>query len=176
MNKKYYLMFGFMGLFMMAFAAATVVNYLSNSVSVDMTIESPITIEVNGGDPLLLNLFGGESQTVTTTTTVHVAGVTGHIAQLKIADFDGVGLTIDYVTPAYPDLVFRLNSCVSDEGDAYYYIGDPSEELPAGAFNSDTTFSTDFTLEPREYVIESQVIVADSAACTPSPYYTHPVA
>ncbi len=176
MNKKF-LVFGLMGLFVMAFAAAGLVNYLSNTVEVDMDISSPISIDIDGKAELSLELFGGESKSVITTTTVHVDGVTGHIAQLKIADFDGVGIVIDYVTPAYPELVFRLNPCFSEEGDAYYYIGDPTEELPIGSFDSTTTFNTAFALNPeRDYVVESQVIVATEAACTPSPYYTHPVA
>lgn len=46
MNKKY-LTFGFMGLFVMAFAAATLVDYYGQQ-KVDMTIESPVVL--HGGD------------------------------------------------------------------------------------------------------------------------------
>ena len=176
MNKKF-LVFGLMGLFVMAvFATAGLVNYLSNTVTVEMDVDSPISIDIDGETKLSLELFGGESKSVVTTTTVHVDGVTGHIAQLKIADFDGEGITIDYVTPDYPTLVFRLNPCFVGD-DAYYFIGDPTTELPLGEFDSTTTFNTAFALDPeKDYIVESQVIVATEAACTPSPYYTHPVA
>ena len=45
MNKKY-IAFGFMALFIMAFAAAGLVNYLSDTVEKDIAVESPLTLTV----------------------------------------------------------------------------------------------------------------------------------
>lgn len=45
MNKKY-LAFGIMGLFVMAFAAAALVPYLSNTVQKDLAVESPLELTV----------------------------------------------------------------------------------------------------------------------------------
>lgn len=45
MNKKF-LVFGLMGLFVMAFAAAGLVDYLSNTVQEDILVESPLELTV----------------------------------------------------------------------------------------------------------------------------------
>ena len=169
MNKNY-LVFGFMGVFVMAFAAAALVPYLSNTVTTEFNVDSPITIDVNGEELYTFNLYAGESEITTSTTTVHVEGVTGHIAELKILNFDGQGISVDYEVAAYPG-VFKLNGCQVN-GNTYYYIGDPSEELSEGSFESTTTFNTAFDLDTsRSYSVETKVIVATTAACTPSPAY-----
>ena len=63
MNKKL-LVFGLMGLFVMAFAAAGLVNYLSNTEQIDMDIKSPIAIDTFEGD--VSPAYGGEVQTIST--------------------------------------------------------------------------------------------------------------
>ena len=52
MNKKY-LTFVFIGVFMMAFAAAALVPFLSNTISGDITVDSPLYLEAD-----LYNLEG----------------------------------------------------------------------------------------------------------------------
>ncbi len=171
MNKKY-LAFGVMGLFAIAFVAATLVPYISNTLTGDVDVKSPITITVNGNESYSLELYAGQSQSVVALTEIHVDGVTGHVAEIKIPNFDGEGITVDYVVGAYPG-VFKLNSCQS-VGDTYYYIGDPTETLDTSSFNSTTTFNTALDLDTtRDYVVETQVIMANTAACTPTPAYEY---
>ncbi len=157
-------MFGLLGLFAIAMVTAATVNYISNTTEVTIDVSMPIELSIGDGDSTLLELYAGQSKTVIATTTVHVDGVTGHIAELTMVNFNGVGLTIDYVVPAY-DGVFRLNACV-EGAHTYYYIGDPSEVLDEDAFDSEVTFNTALDLDTTvDYTVETTVIMADKRAC-----------
>ncbi len=167
MNKKF-LAFSFMGVFAMALAAAALVPYISNTLVGDINVESPITITVDGQESFTLDLYAGQSVPVDSLTEIHVDGVTGHIAEIKISEFDGVGVNIDYRVDAYPG-IFEIPVCVVDN-DAYYYIGDPTEILDMGSFMSATTFNTALNLDTnRDYNVETTVIMAVNAACDPIP-------
>lgn len=169
MNKKY-IAFGFMGLFVIGLATALLVPYISNTLTGDIDVESPIRITVEGSEEYSLDLYAGQSVDIVSLTEIFVDGVTGHIAEIKIPNFDGEGITVDYVVDAYPG-VFKLNSCQSD-GDTYYYIGDPTEVLDKGEFESTTTFNTAQNLDTtRDYDVETTVIMVGDAQCTPEPYY-----
>ena len=101
-------------------------------------------------------------------TEIHVDGVTGHIAEIKISEFDGVGVTVDDRVGTYPG-IFEIPVCVVND-DAYYYIGDPTETLDMGDFMSTTTFNTALNLDTeRDYNVETTVIMADTAACDSIP-------
>ena len=136
-------------------------------------VNSPITITVDGEQTYELELYAGESILVESVTEIHVDGVTGHIAEIKIPDFDGVGIEVEYSVDAYPG-VFEIPVCVVGE-DSYFYIGDPTETLDEAEFLSSTTFNTALDLDPeQDYVVESRVIMADAAICDsiPSPIFT----
>ncbi len=168
MNKK--LLIGLMGFFVIGLATALLVPYISNTLIGDIEVNQPIRITVGGEESYNLELYAGQSQSVVSLTEIFVDGVTGHIAEIKIPNFDGEGITVDYVVDAYPG-VFKLNSCQSD-GDTYYYIGDPTETLNISEFDSTTTFNTALDLDTtRDYKVKTTVIMADKAACTPEPYY-----
>ncbi len=167
MNKKF-ITFGLMGMFAMALVAAALVPYLSNTVVTDINVKSPITITVDGEENFNIELFAGESVDVESLTEIHVDGVTGHIAEIMIADFNGEGITLDYRVDAYPG-IFHLPVCVVAD-DSYFYIGDPTETLDKGDFLSTTTFNTVINLDPaRDYHVETTVIMADTAACDSIP-------
>lgn len=170
MNKTKMFVMAFSIVLLAGFATATLVDYLSNTVTGDINVESPIRITVDGEESYNLELYAGESIDVISRTEIFVDGVTGHIAEIKIPNFDGVGITVDYVVDTYPG-VFKLNDCQVD-GDTYYYIGDPEETLDISDFESTTTFNTALTLDTtRGYEVETQVIMAETAACTPDPAY-----
>ena len=182
MNKKVSLLgksvsvFAIVLVAMIGLASAALVSYLSNTVTGTVDVDSPITIEITGntgGDYTATtfdaDIYGGESFTVDTTTTIHVDGVTGHIAENKIPDFDGEGITITYSDSDYPGYVWELPVCIVG-GDAYYYIGDPSEVLSADESEGKTTFTAALNLDPTtSLTVESRVIVASMAACTSIP-------
>ncbi len=169
MNKKI-LTFVLMGLFVVGFATALLVPYISNTLNGDIEVNQPIRITVDGNEDYSIVLYAGQSESIISLTEIFVDGVTGHIAEIKIPNFDGEGITVDYEVDAYPG-VFKLNSCQSD-GDTYYYIGDPTELLNKGAFESTTTFNTALNLDTtRDYKVKTTVIMADKSQCTPEPYY-----
>ena len=170
MNKKL-LMFMLVGIFGVMLVTAGLVNYLSNTVNQTIEVNSPITISTIGEEPHII--YASESVSVTSLTEVHVDGVTGHIGEVKILNFDGIGITVDYRVDAYPG-VFRIPVCVVGE-DSYYYIGDSTETLDKGSFESVTTFNTALNLdETKVYDVESRVIMAVDAMCNsiPAPIYT----
>ncbi len=170
MNKKWILPI-VLGILLVVGVSAVLVDYLSNTVSGTVDVESPITIEVMGnsggsfdGTTYTSSIYGGQSFSVDTETTVHVDGVTGHIAETKLVGFDGVGITVEYRDANWPG-VFELQVCV-DGGNAYFYIGDPTETLDAQTFGSTTTFTAALDLDPSESItIETKVILAENAAC-----------
>ncbi len=165
--KSKLFLFAVLPIFFIMIVTATLVGFLSNTITGDVNVKSPVTIDVNGEDVYTLDLFAGESTSIETTTEIHIDGLTGHIAENKISNFDGEGISIEYRVDAYPG-VFELPVCVVGE-DAYFYIGDPTEVLNKDVFDSTTTFIAEQNLEPRTYNIESKVIMADSAVCEPIP-------
>lgn len=162
-----------------ALVSAALVPYLSNTITGNVDVSSPITITVNSvstgshdDNTYTVSIYGGESFTVDAKTEIHINGLTGHIAENKIVGMtNSEGLTIEYRVDAYPG-VFQIPVCTTDT-DAYFYIGDPTEPLDAGAFDSVTTFNAALNLDPTEdLVVETKVILAGSAACTiPEPVF-----
>jgi hypothetical protein len=162
---------------MIGLVSAALVPYLSNIINGTVDVDSPITIEVTANsagahtaDTYTASIYGGESFTINTTTTIHVDGLTGHIAENKIIDFDGVGITVMYRDANWPGY-FILDVC-TEGSDAYFYIGDPDEVLNASSLDSTTTFAAALNLDPNDSLdVESKVILEASAACT----YADPV-
>jgi len=170
--KSKLFLFAILPIFFIMIVTAALVGFLSNTITGDVNVKSPVTIDVDGEDVYTLDLFAGESESINTTTEIHIDGLTGHIAENKISNFDGEGISIEYRVDAYPG-VFELPVCVVGE-DSYFYIGDPTETLNKGTFESTTTFITEQNLMPGNYSVESKVIMANNAICTtiPEPIFT----
>ncbi len=168
-----------LSVFVIVGVTAGLVDYLSNTVTGTINVESPITITVDGGNPYNINMYGGESKSINVETTIHVDGVTGHIAENKIVNFDGIGMTVYYedtqLESPYFGYIWELPVCVIEE-DSYYYIGDPTETLSKGSFTSKITFNAELDLDPAAtYNVESRAIMANKAACTiPTPIHIAP--
>ena len=151
--------------------SALLVNYLSNTVSGTVDVSSPVTIEITGnsagsfdGETYTVSIYGGQSFYVDALTTVHIDGLTGHIAENKITNFDGIGIEVKYRVDAYPGY-FEIPVCKSG-GNAYFYIGDPGETLDKGSFTSRTTFDTALDLDPEtNLTITTKVILDINKAC-----------
>jgi len=161
---------------MAALVTATLVPYLSGLVTGDVTVDSPMQITLDSitgednsisGDTFTVALLGGESFALTTTTTNLGSEITEPVLiEVKVPNFDGVGITY-----AHNDGTWEgpIPVCVVEEGDdagAYYYVGpDGGFTVPAGYTETATsTITTDLALEPREgedaYVATVQVIKA----------------
>jgi len=98
MNKKY-IAFGLMGVFLMVFATAQLVDYLSNQAEVNVTVKSPVLLEVStdgtswSSNPATLNfgsIYGGEPITFwiqdTNLATVPIVGYSTKV----VTNVDGV--------------------------------------------------------------------------------------
>ena len=174
MKKKWILPIVVLSLLVVG-VSAVLVDYLSNTVTGTVDVESPVTIEITGnsagnidGDTYTVSIYGGQSFDVNTSTTVHINGLTGHIAENKITDFDGVGINVTFRVDAYPGY-FEIPVCVS-EGNAYFYIGDPTETLNAGSFDSTTTFDIALDIDPETNLnITTKVILETNKACNYAP-------
>jgi len=98
MNKKY-IAFGLMGVFLMVFATAQLVDYLSNQAEVNVIVKSPVLLEVStdgtswSSNPATLNfgsIYGGEPITFwiqdTNLATVPIVGYSTKV----VTNVDGV--------------------------------------------------------------------------------------
>lgn len=158
----------------LALVSAALVPYLSNTITGNITVDSPIEIKFSGGSEGVditsdgygysVSLYGGESYEIETTLMNHVEGITGYIAESKIANFDGEGITMTYYDPVTAGLL--ITGCGSG-GDWYYYVGDSTFPLPAVELTSTITVNTAINLEPRTYIGESRIIAVDQRVCTP---------
>jgi len=161
MNKKI-MTFIIVGVFALALVSAGLVTYLSNTSHVDVQVSSPMEISMDAGFPL--ELYGGDSVVITSTTINHASvPVENVLIEVKVLDFDGVGITYTHSDTTWTG---DIPVCVFGD-DAYYYIG------LAGGFTapvgydmvSTATIIADTALEPREYNAEVKVITATSRAC-----------
>jgi len=176
-NKKL-LMFGIPILcLMLAVVGAVVVNYLSNTVEVEMEFNSPM--EITTDLELPLKLYAGDSIVVNANTVNHATvPVENILIQVKVPNFDGVGITYFHSDCEDGELFevpfVGIGFCwegdipvCNDGNDAYYYIG------PAGGFtaevgyneNSISTITSDTKLEPISYTADIQVVTAASRVC-----------
>jgi len=162
-NKKI-LAFVFVGIFAVALATAGVVTYLSNTAEVAVDVRSPMSISLEGDFELPLELYGGDSVVITSTTVNHASvPVENVLVEVKVPDFDGVGITYHHDDGTWAG---DIPVCTFG-GDAYYYIG------PSGGFtapigyevNATSTITADVALEPRVYDAEIKIITEASKAC-----------
>ena len=164
-------------LFAIGLASALLVPYLSNTITGNVVVDSPMELVISdvsgnvdnvGHDPetYSISLHGGESFWIETTLTNNVEGLTGYIGENKIADFDGAGITMSYYDPVTSTLLGPIPSCGSGS-DWYYYVGEPTWPLPAGTTVSNTTVETAINLEPGTYIGETRIVASTEMACTP---------
>lgn len=174
-SKKKLVTFSVLGLFSLFLVTAVLVPFLSNTVSGDVKVKSPITIVItdisDGGtfdaNSYSIALFGGETYIVDTDTIVHTE-VTGHIAESVIYGFNGDGMTITYKIDGVGK--WEIPGCqndLGDDGNTYYYIGNPKDILPGGiTITSTTTVDTELNLEPKFYTSDTTVILAEDRKCS----------
>ena len=171
MNKK--LLFGVVGvLFSMALVTAGVVSYLSNTVEFPVDWKSPMEITTDADFPLS---YAGDTLTINSVTTNRASvPVENVLVEVKVLDFDGVGITY-FHSDCQGEEVHGVDCWEGDipvctvEGDAnaYYYIG------PAGGFTAPVDYNmeatskitSDTTLEPRLYDVEIKVVTAATRVC-----------
>jgi len=160
-----------------ALVSAALVPYLSNVITGNVVVDSPMSIEVTsntGGshdaNSFTVALHGGESFDLTTITkNLANVPVENVLVEVMVPIFDGVGITY-----GHSDTTWTGNIPVCTSGDnAYYYIG------PAGGFTAPvgydmtatSTITADLALEPRTYTATIQVIKASDKVvdCVPLP-------
>ena len=125
MNKKY-IAFGFMAVLALTLVSAGLVNYLSNTEKIKMEIESPIAVD--GFEELVLPLYGGEVQTITTgLENLANAQIKGRIevkitnTGITLGDFNTLTVSIDEYRPSWPtgekhNIMTDLNMMIAGAG------------------------------------------------------------
>ena len=164
----------------LAVVSAALVGYLSNTITGNVVVSSPMKITMNSitkgtisGDTFTVALHGGEEFDLVTTTE----NLGGEITELllievKVPDFDGIGITYTHIdaTPWSGPIPVCVVASGDDVG-AYYYVGpEGGFQVPAAySMQATSTITTDLALEPKEYTATVQVIKASDkvADCVP---------
>ena len=121
-NKKY-LAFGILGLFVVALVSAGLVNYLSNTTQVEVSVSSPLTLVTADINPI--TVFGGEVIKIYTTITNHIGEevygnyvitITNDLNNVGCTDFDSMNVTIQNGSDAGTYTLEDLSGTCSGSG------------------------------------------------------------
>ena len=166
-----------------ALVGAALAPYLSGMVIGTVTVESPLDIEIKetstnvvptkvGNDwEYNVNLLGGQSFWIDTTlrnkNTVDNSPLV--LTEIKVDNFDGIGMTVKYFDDnyLYPDFGIVITGCGGEDNHWYYYIGDSAGfSLPADVSqNSKITVTSAPNVEPRTYTSTTGVILVGDRKC-----------
>ena len=119
MNKKF-LVFGLMGVFIMAFAAAGLVNYLSNTVEKDIAVESPLELTVE--DFIVVTPYDFELQTIDFTLKNNAVLSVGTIVETAItgdsdeSEFSSTNVGEEFATLRIGIIITGVEDQTSCEG------------------------------------------------------------
>ena len=173
MKKRKMMSIVMLSLLAVGLVSAALVTYLSNKVDGTVGVSSPMNIEITGvtkGDfnnlagTFSVNLIAAESFDINTiTTNLANVTITAMLVEVKVPDFDGVGITYFHSDGTWAG---DIPVCVSGDN-AYYYIG------PAGGFDAEVGYETTATstitsaqdLAPGNYSAEIKVIPAINRVC-----------
>ncbi len=154
--------------------SAALVGYLSNTVTGDVTVSSPLQIDIteastgvdvdHNPESYTASLLGGQSlwikTALTNKNTVDASpSVYTEIKVEGVIDTEGMTVTYEDTNGAFP-----LTSC-EYVGDSYYYIGPFS--LPANTVDqlSTITFATAPNLAPGTYISTASVVLDADKKC-----------
>jgi hypothetical protein len=184
MNKKY-LAFGFLGLFSLMLVSATVVMYLSDTSSLDVSVESPFTIGFWDGsetkDTLTLpSVVGGDTFSfetrVESLTSVDADVylqyvISNGLDNVDIADFGNIEVNVrsdgmgdysffdgtftDFCT--FEGLGHGANTCVVDNGDLIINIPNFFFAKEKAEIMTDLQFA--LNVEPTSYVFDTTILI-----------------
>ena len=140
-NKKKLLTFGILGIFALALVSAALVNYLSNSASVDMSVESPLVLSIDRVDytgsgsvsvadnVITANVYGADSFSVDASLTDKANNpVTGFVTEVKIHS-DGISTNdlslvySGYGLPSGTSVPITLCQLPNEPNNVYAYVG-----------------------------------------------------
>ena len=166
MNKKRILVFAIPILLLLGLGSAALVGYFSNTVTAEVTVESPMSIEIEGYEENVVdvNLYGGESfELHTITTNLANVPIVDILVEISVVDFDGVGITYHHSDGSWEG---DIPACTF-EGSAYYYVG------PAGGFTAEVGYNLEATstittaqdLSPGTYTAVVKIIPASERVC-----------
>jgi len=160
MNKKN-IAFVFVGICMMAIASAAVVNYLSNSVSIDVSVESPLIMKVSDGSSGWLDevslgtIYGTETATLYSQITnlasnpvdgTFIVTISNDLDDVTLSDFSSITLNGDEVLGACTQGTTKVK-CAG------------TQSMLAGEVDEDTVEITFVAnVEPSKYNIATQIM------------------
>lgn len=172
MNKKkisMIIMGSFFGLMILGLGIAGLVNYLSEKAEISGKISSPMLIVLSSNTFSTTGGFGGETQTITATTTnqanVPITGMVENIVTnsegVTCADFDSViATTTDGTTTDGPYDLIALNLCnVIDSNNVQFSYGPTPITWIAGQVDVTTIEATFNQAAVGTYTFSSQVVI-----------------
>jgi len=158
-------------LLMAAFGAAALVNYLSNTITYNATVASPITVTVTSpADGNFGTIYGGDTRSVEYNTTNHANNpVSGrHVlviygpSDLNGTELDEIKFTYDGTTYTLSDgdIVINATQDVDEDGDKDLIITTPEINHAAGSTDVATKFEITFNaaIQPGDYSFDVKVV------------------
>ena len=162
-----------------AIVSAALVGYVSNTITVQVTVESPLQIDITEAstgvvidhdlETYTANLLGGQSLWIKTALTNKNTDDDSPLVYTEIkveGVIDTLGMTLTYNDASSGDVVV-LSAC-NDSTDSYYYIGPAGGFiLPANTVNqmSTITLETAPNLAPGTYTSTTSVVLATDRKC-----------
>lgn len=163
MNKKY-MIFGLVGLLAMALVSAGLVNYLSNTTQVEVSVSSPLTLTTIDINPV--SVFGGEVIEINTTITNNIAEnvygiytttINNNLSNVGCNDFDSIGIIIHDGSDAGTYTLSDLSGTCSDDS-VTATISIPVMYLPNEVQTYTGLLEFAQNVEPADYDISSVIL------------------
>ena len=164
MNKKY-IAFGLMGVFLMVFATAMVVDYLSNEVTGDVVVASPITlsgdiigsVDLIGGNTITKNIDMTNNANVDITTHAVITITAPSPWDTSLSEFDS--LTLAETTESFGPVDIKTTCHIGADTKVLTCTLIPAG-IPAGdTFNYVLTAITNPAIEEGTYSFTAQAMV-----------------
>lgn len=163
MNKKM-LSFSFVFVFAIALTTAGLVNYLSNVQTIDVDVESPITLTV--GD--LESVYGGQAASIDITVVnnieeevygIYRSIITNDLGNAECTDYESI--TVDIIGGSDEGTGYTLaeveGSCDMIDGVSVLTI--PVMYLPLETQSYVLHMEYEQNVEPATYYMESQIMI-----------------
>jgi len=163
MNKKY--MYGFVFLLAVSLVSAGLVNYLSNTTEVEVSVMSPLTLTTDIINPV--SVFGGEVVEINAEVTNNIAEdvygiytttVSNNLNNAGCDDFDSIGVIIINGNDAGTYTLLELDGdCSDDDGAAIISIPVMYTQNEVQSYTGLLEFKQN--VEPANYNMSSVILI-----------------
>jgi len=166
-KMKKYMTFGILSLFAIAMVSAGLVNYLSNTTEVEVSVDSPLTLVT--ADIAPVSSYGGETVEIYTTITSHIEEdiygmytmvITNNLNNVGCSDFESFGLIIQNGSDAGTYTLSEVSGDCTDDG-MTAIVSIPVMYLPNEVQSYVGLMEFAQNVEPADYSFESTVLVLE---------------